>query len=60
MAEGLVGYLNRDDAVDYRDMIDTVAFKGCVLCCPAHVTGGFELADGTTASYGVQVELPEP
>lgn len=49
--EGLtVGYLSRVDAIAFRA-------KECERQCHAAIVGGFEMDDGSRASYGVKLDL---
>ena len=54
---GKVGHLARDDAVVYRDVLDSVARKGYDgLACRAHLTGG----EPDKPSLGIVLRLADP
>jgi hypothetical protein len=57
---GLVGYLSKGDAVDYRDVIDRVALIGQVVACEAEITGGWDRGPDDMGSFGVRLRLAEP
>lgn len=54
---GLVGYLSRDDAVDYQPVFEALDSHGCsVASCPAFLIGG----EPGKPSYGVMLCLSSP
>lgn len=54
---GLVGYLSRDDAVDYQPVFEALEAHGCkVASCPAFLIGG----EPGKPSYGVMLCLSSP
>jgi hypothetical protein len=54
---GLIGYLSRDDAVDYQPIFATLSARGCsVASCPAFLIGG----EPGKPSYGVMLCLSNP
>lgn len=56
---GLVGYLCREDAVDYRAVIDRLASIGQVVACHAQLTGGWLRGDDE-GSFGAELQLGSP
>ena len=53
---GLIGYLDRETALDYASVFDELARQGCsVGACPAVLTGG-----GPSKSWGVVLCLSSP
>lgn len=50
-----VGYLSRDMALQYRTALGETAGQ-----CSAKIVGGFELEDGTSAFFGVKLNLAWP
>ncbi|OSI60345.1 hypothetical protein BSZ21_38970 [Bradyrhizobium canariense] len=50
-----VGYLRRDMALQYRAALGESAGQ-----CSAKIVGGFELEDGTSAFFGVKLNLAWP
>lgn len=52
-----VGYLSRDDAAAFLDMMDDDGFPDCFAQVIAIVLGGFVLRDGSRASYGVRLDI---
>jgi hypothetical protein len=55
---GKVGYLSRDDALDYQPAVQTAADAGFAISCPAHVAGRGR--EGETTNLGVFLKLPPP
>lgn len=53
--EVTVGYLSREHAAEYRRRLGAIRSG-----CSAKITGGFEKDDGTTANYGVKLNLKWP
>lgn len=54
---GMVGYLERDDAIDYQPIFDALERHGCnVASCPAFLIGG----EPGKPSYGVMLCLSSP
>jgi hypothetical protein len=54
---GLVGYLDRDDAIDYQIIFEALNRHGCaVASCPAFLIGG----EPHKPSYGVMLCLSSP
>lgn len=56
----LVGYLERDFAPIYRERLIAEGMGLVPVHCQAIITGGHELNDGTTASYGVMLDIEAP
>lgn len=52
-----VGYLSREDARSFRRRLGAKKLSGQITKCKAIITGGFELEDGSTASYGVALDM---
>jgi hypothetical protein len=53
---GRLGYLSRDNALDYREVFDEIRRRGeDGAACAAHLTGG-----GASKSYGVVLRLSYP
>lgn len=52
----LVGYLNREDAVSYRSVIDRVAATGSLVMCHARLKGGWD----RNISFGVMLLVGAP
>lgn len=52
-----VGHLNRDDARSFRRRLGAKKLTGQITKCKATITGGHELKNGNTASYGVALDL---
>ena len=50
-----VGYLSREMALQYRE-----ALGESVGQCSAKIVGGFELDDGSSAHFGVKLNLARP
>jgi predicted RNA-binding Zn-ribbon protein involved in translation (DUF1610 family) len=57
---GLVGYLSREDAVAFRQVIDRLAGMGKLLACRASLKGGWDRGGGDRGSFGVTLHLDRP
>lgn len=55
----LVGYLSRDFAPVYRDRLKAEGIGLRPVYCHAQITGGFQMADGRQASFGVELDIEE-
>ena len=56
--EGMtVGYMSRDDARKFRRRLAGKKMAGAVTSCDAMIGGGYERGDGTTAFYGVSLDI---
>lgn len=52
-----LGYLSRDDARSYRRRLAAKKLGMVPASCGIKITGGYKLRDGTTASYGAQLDM---
>lgn len=56
----VVGHLSREDAVDYRALVDErIALDGAATC-PARIVGGWDRGQGDVGLFGVELCLPSP
>jgi hypothetical protein len=56
-AVGMVGYLSRDDAIDYQPVFAALKEQGCTVgACPAYLVGG----EPGKPSYGAVLCLSGP
>lgn len=56
--EGMtVGYMSRDDARKFRRRLAGKKMAKAVTSCDAMIGGGYERSDGSTAMYGVALDL---
>ncbi|MCA8988047.1 MAG: hypothetical protein KDA78_10420 [Planctomycetaceae bacterium] len=53
-----VGYLNRDDAKNYRKQIADTGHPGIDATCSAMIVGGWDRDNGDAGHYGVKLDLP--
>lgn len=54
----LVGYLSRDDAVDYADLVRTTSDEKGLAICRGLIRGGFVVDTRERASLGIWLDLP--
>lgn len=52
-----VGHMNREDARSFRRRLAGKKMSGAVTSCDAMIGGGYEKSDGSTAMYGVSLDL---
>ena len=52
-----VGYLSRQNAPLYRQLLQILDFKNSIGSCFASIQGGFQLNDGEIADFGVHLDL---
>lgn len=52
-----VGYLKREDAQRYHGQLQKLGVGQVTGECGAYVAGGFEMADGERADFGVRLDL---
>lgn len=52
-----VGHLSRQDAPKYRRRLQSQGVANAAASCGAMIVGGFQLADGSRASYGVRLDI---
>jgi len=52
-----VGYLDRDDALTYRDMLEDMQRPKAKATCAAHIVGGWDRGTGDRGSYGVYLDF---
>ncbi len=55
-----IGYLSREDAVDYRPVIDRLAAEGKVAACRASIGGGWDRGSGVRGNFGVRLSMGTP
>lgn len=55
-----VGYLAREDAADWCDMLARADMTGKAVTVEAELTGGFIRDDGSKAAFGVRLDLAVP
>ncbi|WP_309666015.1 hypothetical protein [Tabrizicola sp.] len=55
-----VGYLSRDDAIEFHKSMKGVGKFGQIAAVDALINGGFTKKDGTKAHFGVRLDLSFP
>ena len=55
-----VGYLSRDDAVDFHSSMHGLGKRGSVAAVDSVIVGGFIKKDGSKAHFGVRLDLSFP
>lgn len=60
VGEAKVGYLNREDAKRYGDMLESLERNHLVGCCDARIRGGWDRGDGDTGTFGIFLDLAAP
>ncbi len=53
-----VGYLPREDALNYRKQLADSGNPGIDAVCGAKIVGGWNRGNGDTGSYGVKLDIP--
>jgi hypothetical protein len=54
-----VGYLSREDAINYLKELADLGFRGKATTCRAKIVGGWS-NNRSTGSFGVKLDLPTP
>jgi hypothetical protein len=54
-----VGYLDADDAREFRKRLSRKKLAGQITICEAALTGGHIKRDGSKAMYGVKLDMKE-
>ena len=52
-----VGYLDRQQARDYRKKLAMAGFKGRTARCDAIIVGGWDRGNGDTGHFGVKLDI---
>lgn len=55
-----VGYLSRQKALKFRDLVDGIHKQGQVPTCNANIRGGWDDGGGEHGLYGIRLDLPSP
>jgi len=58
--ERLVGYLSREDAVEFKPILTQLTLRGEVGTCDAVIVGGWDRGSRGKGSYGVKLSLSRP
>jgi len=53
-----VGYLSRENARQYRQMLQKAGHPGITATCSAVIVGGWDRGDGDTGHFGVKLDIP--
>lgn len=55
-----VGYLSKQKALKFRDLVDGIHKQDQVPTCNANIRGGWENSEGRQGLYGIWLDLPSP
>lgn len=55
-----VGYMSREDAIDYGPVVQRLAAMGCVGACQARIKGGWDRGNGDRGHFGLVLALAPP
>jgi hypothetical protein len=53
-----VGYLSREDARQYRKLLEEAGYAGIPAICPAMIVGGWNRGGDNIGHFGVRLDLP--
>lgn len=54
----IVGHLNRDNALEYRNHLRKQKIENLPMSCGALIVGGWDRGEGNTGHFGVKLDLP--